>query len=115
SGYDDYSYGQGSGSNYGYGGKSWELQKGNQTSESLVAKINQRLDLLSRNEGDDQERFSIISRSQQRMCQALTAFRTIEQFFHFSKQERERESSFHFQCLNTSAKSVRKHRTGTNH
>ncbi|XP_038640695.1 A-kinase anchor protein 8-like isoform X2 [Scyliorhinus canicula] len=57
-GYDDYSYGQGSGSHYGYGGKSWDLQKGNQTSESLVAKINQRLDLLSRNEGDDQERFA---------------------------------------------------------
>ncbi|XP_078387317.1 A-kinase anchor protein 8-like [Cetorhinus maximus] len=56
-GYDDYSYGQGSGSNYGYGGKSWDSQKGNQTSESIVAKINQRLDLLSRNESDDQERF----------------------------------------------------------
>ncbi|XP_078090968.1 A-kinase anchor protein 8-like [Mustelus asterias] len=34
------------------------MQKGNQISESIVAKINQRLDLLSRNEGDDQERFA---------------------------------------------------------
>ncbi|XP_067877137.1 A-kinase anchor protein 8-like isoform X2 [Heterodontus francisci] len=58
SGYDDYSYGQGSGSNYGYGGKSWDSQKGNLTSESIVAKINQRLDLLSRNEGDEHERFA---------------------------------------------------------
>uniref|UniRef100_UPI00398F1794 A-kinase anchor protein 8-like isoform X2 n=1 Tax=Pristiophorus japonicus TaxID=55135 RepID=UPI00398F1794 len=58
SGYDTYGYGQGSGSNYGYGGKSWDSQKGNQTSESIVAKINQRLDVLSRNEGEEQERFT---------------------------------------------------------
>ncbi|XP_048377822.1 A-kinase anchor protein 8-like isoform X2 [Stegostoma tigrinum] len=57
-GYDVYSYGYGSGSSYGYSGKSWNSYKGNQTSESIVAKINQRLDLLSRNEGDDQERFA---------------------------------------------------------
>ncbi|XP_072420248.1 A-kinase anchor protein 8-like isoform X2 [Chiloscyllium punctatum] len=57
-GYDDYSCGHGSGSSYGYSGKSWDSYKGNQTSESIVAKINQQLDLLSRNEGDDQERFA---------------------------------------------------------
>ncbi|XP_067829240.1 A-kinase anchor protein 8-like isoform X2 [Heptranchias perlo] len=59
-GYDGYGYGQGSGSNYGYGGKSWDSQKGNanQSSDSIVAKINQRLDVLSRNEGDEQERFA---------------------------------------------------------
>ncbi|XP_051898177.1 A-kinase anchor protein 8-like isoform X2 [Pristis pectinata] len=59
-GYDDYGYGQGSGSNYGYGGKSWDSHRGNagQNSESIVAKINQRLDLLSHNDTDEQERFA---------------------------------------------------------
>ncbi|XP_062891696.1 A-kinase anchor protein 8-like [Mobula hypostoma] len=60
-GYDDYNYdyGQSSGSNYGYGGKSWDSQRGNasQNSESIVAKINQRLDLLS-HDSDEQERFA---------------------------------------------------------
>lgn len=63
SGYDvydyDYGYGQGSGSNYGYGGKSWDSHRGNAShnSESIVTKINQRLDLLSRNDNDEQERY----------------------------------------------------------
>ncbi|XP_069783402.1 A-kinase anchor protein 8-like [Narcine bancroftii] len=58
--YDDYGYGHGSGSNYGYGGKSWNFQRGNpnQNSESIVAKINQRLDLLSHNDSDEQESFA---------------------------------------------------------
>lgn len=56
----DYGYGQGSGSNYGYGGKSWDSHRGNAShnSESIVTKINQRLDLLSRNDNDEQERFA---------------------------------------------------------
>ncbi|XP_048473949.1 A-kinase anchor protein 8-like isoform X2 [Rhincodon typus] len=106
-GYDDYSYGHGSGSSYGYGGKSWNSHKGNQTSESIVAKINQRLDLLSRNEGDDQERFAPFESYDSRS--SLDDRDLFRSGFDYSDSGPNRNDSYggRFDCFNNSIRNRR--------